>query len=104
MNLREHDLTLLAEEAGEVAAASLILAKAAHKSLRFDAAEPRPFGALFVDLFSEINDLIAAYETATGKSVDISILLDRYSIEAKKKKVSKYLEISRSSGNVQGEL
>ncbi len=113
MNVDENTQVCLAEEAGEVAYAAfelgftaLAVSKTMHKSLRFgvDDHNPQKGKSNANDLAAELNDLQALVEMIQEAGVVLPNLGDRDSIDAKKEKVKRYLELSKELGRVQNDL
>jgi NTP pyrophosphatase (non-canonical NTP hydrolase) len=94
MTREEHLLVILAEECNEVA-------QRASKALRFglkdpDGSEPGQPYTNKDRLILEINDLLAVIEMVFGEQDIVSQMLK----DDKKKKVEKYLELSRKLGTL----
>lgn len=102
MNRREHLLTILAEEATEVA-------HAVSKALRFGMEEVKPdLNQTNAErITAEIHDLIAVYDMLRSEGAfkpaaqwDVT----ERELAAKRKKVVAYLHYSKSCGTFQGEV
>lgn len=95
MNRLEHLLTILAEEAAEVA-------QRADKALRFGMTEIQPGQELtnLQRLHGELNDLAAAVEMVASDVWLPLTSLDRTAIERKKVKVERFLAYSRELGTL----
>jgi len=96
MNRQEHLLTIVGEEAIEVA-------HRASKALRFGLLEIEPGQDLTnaQRLMGEFCDLIAALEMLNDETRMQLVLVDRPAFEAKKIKVEKFLAYSRELGTLQ---
>lgn len=95
MNRAEHLLSIVAEEAVEVA-------QRATKALRFGVDEVQP-GQRYTNwerIESEFHDLIAVLEMAHGRPLNIY----RELLDAKKAKVEEFLRLSRDLGTLQDSL
>ena len=94
MDRKEHLLTCVAEEGGEVAQVALSLSQAAHKALRFgpDDGYPGTERTNRSDLVREVNDLIGVLEAMQEEGVELPGLYDRATIEQKKAKVRKWMD------------
>ena len=87
-----HLLACLGEEAGEIQ-------QAAGKDIRFGLLDRHPtqHESNWVRLRLEVHDLVAVYEVLCDK-FDRDETLDRRLIEAKKAKIAKWMEVSKSLG------
>lgn len=96
MNTTEHLLTIVSEECNEVS-------QRVSKALRFGLREVEPGQELnnLARIVYEFNDLIGAMEMLMATS--IQQLINPETIEAKKNKISKFLEYSRLCGTVSSE-
>jgi hypothetical protein len=96
MNHQEHLLTIVAEEALEVA-------HRASKALRFGLMEIQPGQALnnAQRLIGEFHELIAALEMLNDESRMQMLMVDRAAVDAKKVKVEKFLAYSLEMGTLQ---
>ncbi len=100
MNSAEHLLTCVNEESGEIAQIALRLSQATCKALRFglDDGYPGTDRTNRMDLVREVNDLIGALEGLVEAGVELPGLFDRAAIEAKKAKISKWMEHAKARG------
>lgn len=98
----DHLLLIVEEEAGEIAQASLRVAQAASKALRFglDDGYPGTDRTNREDLVKEVNDLLGTLELLQEQGVELPGLFDRGAIDAKKAKVERYLNYSRAQGRL----
>jgi hypothetical protein len=96
VNYREHLLTIVAEEALEVA-------HRASKALRFGLLEIQPGQELnnAARLVGEFHELIAALEMLHDEAHIRLALVERKAVDAKKVKVEKFLAYSREQGTLQ---
>jgi hypothetical protein len=109
LTMEQYLLTCLAEEAAEISEESAKLVKLATKALRFGLDEvqegqdktniERIVGVLGLMCY-ELNDLIAILEELGYDNLVFQQIGDREAIEAKKKKLDKYMVISKARGIV----
>jgi len=106
MNATEHLMVCGGEEANEVATAALSVAKALSKVLRFGVNDLNPErGVTAVQhLVAELNDLQGVVELLQEAGVELLGLHDRGAIDAKKRKVRKYMGISQDNGMLDGAM
>lgn len=100
MKFQEHMILLLMEECAEISEACGKIGVRASKILRFGANEVQA-GQLQDNtqrLIAELADLAGTLEYLA----DVGII-NREQIDAKKSKISKFLDLSRSLGTVEGE-
>jgi hypothetical protein len=100
MNTKEHTMVCGVEEANEVATASLAVAKALSKMLRFGQENIVPFNNLNIreHLANELNDLEACVEMLIEAGVELPGLHDRQAIQSKKLKVKHYMQFAKNQG------
>jgi hypothetical protein len=99
MNKTEHILTCLIEECSEIQ-------KVAAKALRFGLDDHAPDSEISnsEDIALEICDLIAVIEMLENeKIIPKTRLLDSSLLEAKKKKVNKYMDYAKERGTLDGD-
>lgn len=95
MNIEEHLLTIMAEECGEVAGQI-------SKALRFGMDEQRDLPTSNRERINgEWNDVLAMVELLKENKI-IDLQPDPKLIEAKKQKVKRYMEYSKSLGTLKG--
>jgi hypothetical protein len=92
MNKQEHLISRLAEESVEVA-------KECHKALSFGI-DDRYKGRMTIrqKIVLELNDLFAVVEMLQDEGVLPMIVVNEYLIDAKKKKVVKFMKYARKKG------
>ncbi len=102
MTKDDHLLVILSEEAHEVSMAAGRIGQAASKALRFgmDDGYPGTERTNRGDLVGEFNDLVALFEMLQEAGINLPGLYDREAIEAKKAKVTRFLEHSRNLGRL----
>lgn len=93
MNKREYLLTCLSEEGAE-------LSQAAGKALRFGLDDTYYTESPREAIIREFNDLVGVLELLNENGVDFKKLHRRELIEAKKKKVKKFMEYSKEKGTL----
>jgi hypothetical protein len=105
MNTKEHLLTCVSEESGEIAQIALRISQASCKALRFglDDGYPGTDRTNRLDLVREFNDLVGALEGLEAAGVELPGLFDRKAIEAKKQKILKWMGHARASGSLKDE-
>lgn len=94
MEIKDYLLACISEEAGEIS-------QAVGKAHRFGLLDrnPKSKHTNWADLRKEIHDIVAVYEMLCYEFDRIDFL-DRKLIEAKKKKVAKYMLYSESIGRL----
>jgi hypothetical protein len=99
----EHQLTCVNEESGEIAQIALRISQATCKALRFgmDDGYPGTDRTNRMDLVREVNDLIGALERLVEAGVEMPGLFDREAIEAKKKKIEKWMSHAKKNNALQ---
>lgn len=104
MNDTEHLLTILSEECSEVQVRLSELQIRISKALRFGLQEIQPEQLRTNEerIVGELNDLIGVVELLQEEQGHLLAFPDRAAIEAKKLKVSKFRELSRSEGALVG--
>lgn len=102
MTYDDHLLVILSEESHEISMVAGRIGQAASKALRFGLADgyPGTYRTNRADLVTEINDLIALCEMLTEAGIALPGLFDREAIEAKKAKVTRFLEHSKKLGRL----
>ena len=93
MNIREYLLICLSEEAAE-------LSQTASKALRFGLDDTYYTESPKKAIIREFNDLIGVLELLNENGVDFKKLYNKELIEAKKKKVKKFMEYSKKKGTL----
>ncbi len=96
MNITEHLLVCANEEGLEIG-------QAADKALRFGLHDgyPETDRTNISDFVNEVNDLVGVLELMQENGIELPHLFDRLAIDAKKARVTKYMDVARRLGTLQ---